>query len=384
MRLDSIALKSILRRRSQALFLVLGVFLALTTVVALYTLSSALNRELADTFDEIGANIMVVPKNSEGFAYSGVAIPLDEGGGGGLTNQDIIAINTIENRENVAFVAPKLLGLVDSPGGRLPVVGVDFPYELKLKKWWTWTGTRPANVDDVLLGVRVAERLRVKPGDRVELGGRPFKVAAILDEQGTEEDGLVFMALLSAQELLRQPGRLSFIEVAAYCTTCPIEEIVRQIQAKLPGARVTALAQAVKARQESVGRFTGFAYAVSAIVVVIGGFLVMLTMMSSVNRRTREIGVYRAIGYRQGHVFEIILTEAALVGLTGGLLGAVAGVAAARTLGPAVFGLGLEIAWSPLVLGVAVLGAVALAVAASILPASQAAKLDPVTAMRFI
>ncbi|KKM11274.1 ABC transporter permease [Clostridiales bacterium PH28_bin88] len=383
MRLDSIAMNSLRRRKVKMLFLVLGIVVAMGTVVTLYSITTAMNRELADTFDEIGANIMIVPKEDDTFSYGGVTLP-GAGGGAALANDDIIAINTIKNRENIALVAPKLLGLLEYQQDKLMVVGVDFPYELKLKRWWQWQGNKPTAVDDLLIGAHVAENYGLKPGDLMRLQGRQFKVAAVLAEQGTEEDGLVFMHLLKAQELTGQSNRLSFIEVAAYCTTCPIEEIVRQITEKLPHARVTALAEAVKARQEVIDRFTGFTYAVSAVIVLIGALVVMLTMMSSVTERTREIGIYRAMGYRRSHVFEIVLTEAVIVGLVGGVLGYLLGMLAAQALGPGIAQMKISIPWNPLLGGVVVIAATGLGVLASAYPATQAAKLDPAEALRFI
>lgn len=366
-------------------FLLLSIVVAMVTVVTLYSITSGMNRELADTFDEIGANIMVVPKTDDlAISYGGVSIPHAGQAENGLTVNDIIAINTIENRENIAYVAPKLLGLAEYDGKKLMVVGVDFPYELKLKKWWTYQGQKPTAVDDLLIGSQVARALGLSPGDRLGLEGQTFSVAAVLDEQGTEEDGLVFMNLLTAQTMLGKEGEVSFIEVAAYCTTCPIQEIIRQIREKIPHARVTALAEAVKARQEVIDKFTYFAYALSTVVIAIGMLVVMLTMLSWVNQRTREIGIYRALGFRRSNIYEIILTEAAMVGLVGGLAGYITGILAARALGPAIAQMQVQIPWNPVLGLIAILLGVAVAIMASAYPAAQAAKLDPAEALRFI
>ncbi|MBO8168593.1 MAG: ABC transporter permease [Thermoanaerobacteraceae bacterium] len=385
MRLDSIAINSLKRRKSKMLFMILGMILATATVVILYSITTAMNRELAETFDEIGANIIVMPK-SDGMSlsYGGVSIPAAGSKEVMLTNDDIIKINTIPNRDNIAYVAPKVLGLTRYQGKKITVVGVDFPYELKLKKWWQFWGEKPVAVTDLLLGSRVAAMFNKQPGDVINIGGTEFQVAAVLEEQGTEEDGLVFMHLLKAQELLDKENELSFIEVAAYCTTCPIEDIIADIENSLPHARVTALAEVVKARQQVIDRFTNFTYAVSLIVVLIGALVVMMTMMSSVSERTAEIGVYQAMGYRKGNIFEIILTEAMIIGLIGGTLGYVVGIAAAKSLAPAITNMQLTIPWNPLIGVSVVFMAVVVGVLSSAYPAVLAAKLDPVEALRYI
>ncbi|MEW6663369.1 MAG: ABC transporter permease [Bacillota bacterium] len=383
MRLDSIAVNNLARRKMKTLFACLGLILAVGTVVTLHTVTSAIRVGLADAFDEIGANIIVVPADEQSIAYGGVVIPSPRGFTA-LTNDDVISINTIKDRDSIATVAPKVLAEVEVRGEPVMAVGVDFPYELRLKKWWKWQGERPVGVDHLLVGSRVAEKFGLKPGDPLFIEGYPFQVTAVLEPQGTEEDGLIFMQLLKAQEIAGQDGRLNLIEVAAYCTTCPIEEIVEQISHSLPHARVTALAEAVEARRQVVDRFTLFAYTVSGVVVVIGSLMVLLTMLASVKERTKEIGVFRAIGYRKSHIFEIILTEAILLGLAGGILGYLLGMAAAQVLGPVLAQGPVTIPWQPLAGGITVIGATGLAVAASLYPAAQAANLDPAEALRFI
>ncbi len=385
MRLDSIAINSLRRRKVKMVFMLLGMVIAMATVVTLFSITTAMNSELADTFDEIGANIMVTPKSDNlSLSYGGVSIPASTEQPAMLTNNDIIKINTIPNKDNIAFVAPKVLGLTEFQGNSLMLVGVDFPYELKLKKWWTYQGDKPGAVDDLLLGNKVAREFDKIPGDNMIIKGKEFKVAAVLDEQGTEEDGLIFANLLTAQDLLNKKNQLSFIEVAAYCTTCPIEQIISEIETGVPNAKVTALAEAVRTRQQIIDRFTNFSYAVSLVVLLIGALVVMLTMMSSVSERTSEIGVYRAMGFRRSNIFEIILTEAGIIGLVGGLLGYIVGILLAKTLAPTIAQMAITIPWNPLMGVTVVFVATVVGLLSSAYPAVQAAKLDPAEALRHI
>ena len=385
MRLDSIAINSLRRRKVKMIFMLLGMVIAMATVVTLFSITTAMNSELADTFDEIGANIMVTPKSDDlSLSYGGVSIPASAKQPAMLTNNDIIKINTIPNKDNIAYAAPKVLGLAEFQGNSLMLVGVDFPYELKLKKWWTYQGDKPGAVDDLLLGNKVAREFDKIPGDSMIIKGKEFKVAAVLDEQGTEEDGLVFANLLTAQDLLNKKNQLSFIEVAAYCTTCPIEQIISDIEKSVPNAKVSALAEAVKTRQQIIDRFTNFSYAVSVVVLLIGSLVVMLTMMSSVSERTSEIGVYRAMGFRRSNIFEIILTEAGIIGLVGGVLGYIIGILLAKTLAPTIAQMAITIPWNPLIGVTVVFVATVVGLLSSAYPAVQAAKLDPAEALRHI
>jgi putative ABC transport system permease protein len=332
MRVDSIALSSIRRRKWKMAFIVMGIVLAVGTVVALYSTTTTMQVELADRFDEIGANIMVVPKTDDlVLSYGGLTISGAGGDKAYLEYEDsVIKINNIKNAPSIATVAPKLLASLTVADRETVVVGVDFPFELRLKPWWSFDGNRPRGVDHVLLGADVANLLDLKPGDDIIVAEETFQVTAVLAPLGNEEDGLIFMQLLTVQRLSGLEDKVSLIEVAAYCTTCPIEEIVEDINHDLPAAVATAISEAVKARYEVIDSFARFAAAVAAVVVLIGSLVVTITMMSSVNERTREIGIFRSIGFRKSAIIEIVLTEALILGVMGGVLGYIVGILGAK------------------------------------------------------
>jgi len=119
-------------------------------------------------------------------------------------------------------------------------------------------------------------------------------------------------------------------EVAALCTACPIEDMVTQISEKLPGAKVMAIQQVVKGRMETLHHFKKFSYGVSAVVILIGGLVVLVTMMGSVKERTEEIGIFRAIGFRKSHIMRIILLEALIVSSIAGIFGYFIGFGATK------------------------------------------------------
>jgi len=145
---------------------------------------------------------------------------------------------------------------------------------------------------------------------------------------------------------------------------------------------VTALRQAVTLRMEMVGQLTRFSWALSAVVLVIGGLVVLTTMLGAVNERKHEIGVLRAIGYRRRHIVNVILSEALLVSALGGLLGWLIGTGAAASLTPMVTQVELAVSWDALLALWAVAIAAAVGMVSSIYPAVRAAQLDPTTALR--
>lgn len=172
------------------------------------------------------------------------------------------------------------------------------------------------------------------------------------------------------------------VEIAAFCQGCPISEMTLQIAEKFPNAKVTAMKQAVMSKMQSIELFKSFSLGVSILVIFIGSLLVLVTMMGSVNERTREIGIFRAIGFRQGHVMQIILLEALLLGIVGGIIGFLLGNMVAFGLIPVVIKEGTFAGINSSLGIISILMAVALSLLASLYPAFKASNMDPSEALR--
>ncbi|MBW2624503.1 MAG: FtsX-like permease family protein, partial [Deltaproteobacteria bacterium] len=262
------------------------------------------------------------------------------------------------------------------------LAGVDFNSAKYLKPWWNIQGTVPKG-NQVLLGSEAAIALGREVGGSLDINGRQFQVSGVLKPTGSQDDQLMFTRLSTAQAVLDKEGRISMVEVAALCKDCPIEEMVSQISSALPGAKVMAIQQVVKGRMETLNQFRRFSYGVSAVIVLVGGLVVLVTMMGSVRERTEEIGIFRAIGFRRSHIVRIVLLEAAIVSGLAGIAGYLLGLGAAK-IALSFFSQSEGIS-VPLTLELsagAIIMAVLIGLLSSAYPALMAARLDPNQALR--
>jgi putative ABC transport system permease protein len=365
------------------IFLVLGLFIGIATIVTLLSITESMSRDIEDRLDQFGANIVMVPKSeNRSLSYGGVSMGGVNYKTGEFDEARIPDIRTIENSKNLGLVAPKILGLTSIKGKDVLLMGVDFESELALKNWWQFEGIPPAQPNELLIGSQTASTYKLGVGDSLVLGEKEFTVTSILKPTGATEDGIIIGDLHAFQKVLGKEGKVSMVEIAAFCRDCPITELVLQIAEKFPDAKVTALRQAVMSKMQSIEMFKSFSYGIAVLVIFIGSLLVFVTMMGSVNERTREIGIFRAIGFRRGHVMQIILLEAMVVGLVGGILGYLGGNTIAFTAMPLVIKDGAFAGFNYSLGGLAVLLSIALSLIASLYPAQKASKLDPSEALR--
>ena len=384
MKLHNISINNLKRRKAKMAFLTIGLMVGIATIVTLITLTRSMSSDIERKMDEFGANILITPQsNGLSMNYGGISL-------GGVTfdqreilEEDLARIKMIPNSKNISAVAPKVLGGIKAGGRDVLLVGVDFDSELKMKQWWQIFGDAPKNVNELLLGSDASKVLNVSSGDSITIGNETFTVAGVLDQTGSQDDSLVFASLKKAQKLLGKEGKITLAEVAALCSGCPIGDMVTQIAEKLPDAKVSAIQQVVEGRLKTLDQFKRFSYAMAGVVVFIGSLIVFVTMMGSVNERTTEIGVFRAIGFRKSHIMRIILLEAALVSLLAGVLGYVVGMGGAKLALPFMAeSRNAHLIWDATVAFGSIGLALALGLLSSLYPALHASKMDPTEALR--
>ncbi len=371
------------RRKGRAILLAIALVSGVTLLATLLAVSKALRDEIDVMLDEYGANVVITAKPSTlPLNYGNITVPGFTGEPGEIEESDLPKIKQIKNSETINVVAPKLLVPATIEGNKVLLVGVRFDQELKLKKWWKLSGGKPAGSNEVVLGSKAAQVLSKNVGDALTINGRPFRISAVIKKVGSQEDDLVYADLSAVQELYGKRGKLTVVEVAAWCQTCPIERIVAQIGAKMPWAKVTSFKEVVAAKKNTLGIIDRFSLAIAVAVLLIGALVAASAMLSSVNQRIKEIGILRAIGYRKAQVVKVVLFDVLIVSLASGLLGWVAGTAAAKAIAEYMMGPRVSVGWSPATAGISIFLSTLTGMIAGYFPARRASNIEPIEALR--
>jgi len=262
-----------------------------------------------------------------------------------------------------------------------------------------------AEIAELVLGRRLAARLGIAEGGQVKarLGGAEaaFRVAGILTSGGEEEEQ-AFAPLAAVQRLTGQTGRFTSAEVFAltnpetknpgdpkrmtpqeyeawYCTAYP-SAVAFQLSQAVPGSTARVVYGITAATADVMGRLRGVLIAL-AIVALVGSVVgVTAAMTATVLERRLEAGLLVAIGAPRAHVVLFFLSEAALLGLLGGLAGGGLGLAGGRLLGSGA--LGIAVPWMPQLLPFAALLGLGVAVCASFAPVVRALELYPAAILK--
>jgi putative ABC transport system permease protein len=274
------------------------------------------------------------------------------------------------------------------------------PGYLSVFAYQVWVGSflNQSAVDNNLrvavIGATTATNLgltQASIGSTIDVGGLPFELIGILQSKGgtTTADDQVIIPLSTAHELFIGSNSVSAIGLSATSqdaintVSAEITSTLEQRHGITNGVDDFSIAtqSQLLGTVSSVSDVLTFLLAgIASISLLVGGIGIMNIMLVSVRERTREIGIRKAIGARGRDILSQFLVEALALSLAGGLIGIGVGVVAS-------FGIGTYAGWgfifNPATVAVAVGFSLMVGIVFGVWPASQAARLDPVIALRY-
>ena len=381
-------LRELSRRKLRTSLTITGITIGIWALVVFSSLANQING-LVGMGSEYFADKIVV---TDGVAFGSSPMRLDD-------------VEIIAGLDGVGAVQPKVeipwdpdpaigFGAPDFLVGTIPGADVGFEtFTLELATGRQLIAEDTGNV--VVLGSTIARKYGVVAGGKVDIRGESFEVLGTLQPTLSSPDTNGFIPLSTAQALYL--GDLPPL----VAESLQADELANQIVV-FPevGADPTTVAAAIEAAVENSATMTGAEFSetvgattvifnaiiigVAAISLIVGGLSVINTMAMSVAERTREIGIRRAIGGSRRRIVRELVAEAGVIGLLGGLIGLGLGAAvvvlvneASRSSGTVLFDLTAQTA------AFAVGFSTILGMVAGIIPAWTAARLDPVSALRY-
>ena len=391
--------------RLRSILTVIGITIGIAAVVLTMGLGQGAQNKVTSEINALGTNLLSV---TPGSSTSSSGIQGGLGTATTLTRADAEALGSKAVAPDVKAVAP----IVEQPESM--TAGSNTWTALVVGSTPSWLEVRDRHVTEgrfldrqdvadhtpvAVIGTTVASELfkGVDPlGRTIDIGGVPMTVVGVLGAVGssatsstTSEDDQVVVPLTTAGERLFGSASLSSILVEAR-SQASLSAAYQEIDTELlalhhianpTGADFTITSQrSLVSAATSVDRtLTILLAGIAAISLLVGGIGVMNIMLVSVTERVREIGLRKALGATPRLIRRQFLLEASVLGSSGGALGALVGALGAAFLPHAV---GEPITLSGLAMGGALVVAIAIGMIFGVYPASRAARLAPIDALR--
>ena len=406
-----LALRSLIANKLRAILTMLGIIIGVAAVITLISVGEGVQQVVVSEFEGLGNNLLfVIPGQPDAnqFGPPGASTRAE------LTNDDYEALADPLNTPDLVRVAP----LYERPaivtrGGeetRTTITGTTTDFTA-IRDFYPVLGdffsdqdvTSAARV--AVLGQGVYEQLfpdgELPLGQTIRINNVNFRVIGLMEEKGgsgfNDQDDLILVPLNTAQRRLfparRPDGAYRVDQILAQVVDESRQDaaIVEMTLALRQSRGVTfrdeddftilSQAEVVGALGQITGVLTVFLGVIAGISLLVGGIGIMNIMLVSVTERTREIGLRKAVGAKRRQILWQFLTEAIILSSIGGLIGLALGVAGALLISNLSDTLDATVAWNSVALAIFFSAAVGLFF--GIYPATRAAGLNPIDALRY-
>jgi putative ABC transport system permease protein len=385
-------LRNLGRRKLRTALTILGITIGIWALVVFGSMANKINALVAGGSQFYDGKVTVSAKG----AGMGFGSPVDISAGdriSALGGVDIVvpgvSMLLAEDASGMSMSMPQMIrgGIAGADGGR-----ETFPMAYANGRALT---PEDEGSDVAVLGSDIARQHDTRVGASMTLHGESFEIVGILEPTLTAPDSTVIVPLQAAQRLYVKTlpplvaTNLDPATVATGFTVYPLagadpETIAAEIRATLPDLEPMTARDFDSQIGSATSILNSILVGIALISLAVGGLSVINTMAMSVAERTREIGIKRAIGGGRFRIVRELVTESALIGFLGGAIGLVLGAVlvtvvneAGRSSGTVLFQLTTGTAFTAVGFST-VLGALA-----GLIPAMHAARLDPVSALRY-
>ncbi len=398
MRTFETGLRGIAAHRLRSILTTLGILFGVAAVIATVGIGQASTDSVNSRIASLGTNELTI---TGGSSVSG-GVSGGAGSAATLTMTDVAGLGNPTDAPDILAVAPEnqtSSTIVNGTANSTSTVEGSTAGWLTANSRTLGTGTffTSGNVTThalvVVLGATTASTLGATVGSQVDIASTPFTVIGVLTPTGssgfTNQDDLAIIPITSDQDLLTGQGKVQRIVIASTSTATLGSAYLEADQLLLQTHHVTNPSNAdftivsqssfLSTAQSVTTTLTLLLASIAAISLLVGGIGVMNIMLVTVTERTSEIGLRKALGATPRDIRRQFLIEASTLSVVGGLMGVITSFVVGIVV-PRVTTIGVDIRPAPVLVAVAVAAGVGLVF--GVYPATRAAKLTPISALR--
>jgi len=374
-----------MRRRVRTSLTIAGVAIAIAVLFSLLAFNAGYEKQLSGELGSMGINMLAVPK---GCPYEAASLIIHGGVIPKYLSYD--DLEQVKNIDGVEIASPMLLHQFFKDDKPHIVYGINIEDQKLLKPWWKVEG-RYFTEDEagvMVVGRSLAEKENLKVGQVLQFGpdGVPTTIVGILERTGTQDDEFHFLPLADSQKIFGKEGQITTIAVKVKDVS-QIAAIGKKME-QIPDIQVVTMTQIQGTIMNLVGSAQTLLFSVIIIALFISAVGIINTLIMSVNERTREFGMMKAVGASGWDVSRLIVVETLILTLIGCAAGLIIAMAGSKLVESFVRGVipyapaGNLIVVEPWLVFACIGFALVIGLLCSIYPAIKTARLTPMEAMR--
>lgn len=365
----SLIMKNPFRNKTRSALAIFGIAIGIATIVALGIITDGLKSSSEETLKTGGSDFIVIESNVSNVIMSSI----DE--------KYVSEISKIEGIKRASGVIMSFQSVEENPYFALTgVKSDDLEFsDIKITKGNPFTDGQSK---EIIIGKLAEEKMNKSIGDNIILSGKKYTITGIFESGNLQQDGGAFISLENLQKIQNKENTVTgmFVKID---NGADVKKVTSSIEKDYDDLTTISSLQDLQNVDQGLNIIDTASWAISLLAIVIGGIGVINTMFMSVYERTREIGVLKAVGWKNRRILTMILGESIVLTIVAGIVGIIMGILAIQSL----MLLGMDGFIKPVYnLDVFIRGLVVafiVGIIGGFYPAYRASKLPPTEALRY-
>ena len=369
---------SLIRRRSRMLVALLAIAIGATILSGLVTIYFEVPRQLGAEFRNYGANMIFTPTGDD------------------FTQEDLDEAVALIDEDKLVGATPFSYETVRIHELPQVLAGTDMESLQATSPYWSIEGEWALGSYELMVGATIASNLGLEVGDVVTVSYTPegaltsedevildieidFTVVGIVSTGGSEED-YVYVSMEDLEELTETERLIDLAEVSISSTSDGLLAYAEEINEAVPALKASLVKKVTASETTVLSKLQALILLVTIVVLALTLITVATTMTAVVSERRKEIGLRKAIGATDKSLIMEFMGESVMLGLAGGILGAIVGFIFAEVVSINVFS--STISFRPWLAIVTVLVSIVITALTCLFPIKSATKIEPALVLK--
>jgi putative ABC transport system permease protein len=350
------AIKDLMRRKGKSLYILTAVIIPVAIMSTIVLTLDNADSSLTNLASKFGFTMMIQPKNIQPDSFDQIGVILDEYIPESVIGEvEGIIIKNTPKKGPALLITPRIYQKADilhrTNQIKAVIAGIGFGKELEARSSWSLDeGRWPTRNDETVLGGTFARERSLINGEKIVINNREFEIVGLLRVTNSSDDYMIFLPFPVVQDLFDKEGQMSVVNVQSASLDKDkklLTAVTDELNGSIPNIKALSPQQFSTMKYVLLKKTVKFLISIVVATIVVSIFSIFNIVTNALYSRVKEIGMLKSVGASRSQLFTMFLYEYFIVGITGGIIGYLAGFVSSHLLDSFFFRIGSGVSIKP-------------------------------------